>query len=478
MSDPRDLHHAMTSDAITDGARLAALRELGLLDTAPEEEFDRFTAAGRRAARGAGLARLAGRPRPPVLQERARPPGSLGGGARDAAAAIPSASHVVGRGEPLVIADARAAPAASPTTSRCATCRSSPTRGCRSSSPMATPSARCARSTPSRATGPSATCASSSDLAAAVSALLDLRRALNQQSLHDPLTGLPNRALTVAYAEQLSTLGSGGDCSRVAIGIDDLGAINEAYGTAHGDRLISLVGAPHRPSALPRRRPRPAGGRRLRRSCARASPTSWRRSISPTASAPRSAPSRSRSAAISCRCRPPSASPPPAPGSTATRCSPARSSRCAQAKRRPRTDVVMSDAAHRPLGRPRGSRLRGALRGRGPARRDHRRLPADRRAVHRRDRRLRGARPLAPPRARAGRAQRVHPRRRGDRRHRAASASTCCAPPATSWRIGGSIVPADDLQVTVNFSPLQLAVPNIAEVVAAILAERGCPARR
>ena len=33
----------MSTDVIADGARLAALRELGLLDTPPEPEFERFT---------------------------------------------------------------------------------------------------------------------------------------------------------------------------------------------------------------------------------------------------------------------------------------------------------------------------------------------------------------------------------------------------------------------------------------------------
>ena len=79
-------------------------------------------------------------------------------------------------------------------------------------------------------------------LAAGVRALLDLRRAVNQQSLHDALTGLPNRALTVAYSEQLSVVGQGEDLLAIAIGIDELGQINETYGVAHGDRMISLVG--------------------------------------------------------------------------------------------------------------------------------------------------------------------------------------------------------------------------------------------
>ena len=37
-------HHGMTArDALHDGARLAALADLGLLDTGPEDDFDRYT---------------------------------------------------------------------------------------------------------------------------------------------------------------------------------------------------------------------------------------------------------------------------------------------------------------------------------------------------------------------------------------------------------------------------------------------------
>ena len=33
----------------------------------------------------------------------------------------------------------------------------------------------------------------------------------------------------------------------MTIGVNDLGAINEVYGTIQGDRVLKLVGAPDRP---------------------------------------------------------------------------------------------------------------------------------------------------------------------------------------------------------------------------------------
>ena len=79
------------------------------------------------------------------------------------------------------------------------------------------------------------------DLAAAVRTQLELRRALAHQSLRDSLTGLPNRALTVAYADQLTTAHADGAVVALAIGLDDMGTVNDAYGTTHGDRILSLV---------------------------------------------------------------------------------------------------------------------------------------------------------------------------------------------------------------------------------------------
>jgi diguanylate cyclase (GGDEF)-like protein len=230
--------NALSWDSIDDGARLAALGELGILDTAPEPEFDRFTTLA---------AELLGVPVSLVsLVDRDRQFFKSAHGLTDAWAAARETPlshsfcrHPVATGKPLVITDARRDK------------RFTDNLAVRDLSVIAYAGMPLVLSD-GYAVG--ALCAIDTephewterdlrilgDLAAAVATMFDLRRALNQQSLHDPLTGLPNRALTVAYSEQLSTIGDG-DLLAVAIGIDGLGAINEDHGIAHGDRLISLV---------------------------------------------------------------------------------------------------------------------------------------------------------------------------------------------------------------------------------------------
>jgi diguanylate cyclase len=226
-------------DSIDDGARLAALGELGILDTAAEPEFDRFTTLA---------AELLGVPISLVsLIDRDRQFFKSAHGLTDAWAAARETPlshsfcrHPVAIGMPLVVTDARR------------DTRFTDNLAVRDLSVIAYAGMPLVLSD-GYAVG--TLCAIDTephewterdlrilgDLAAAVATMFDLRRALNQQSLHDPLTGLPNRALTVAYSEQLSGIGDGGDLLAVAIGIDGLGAINEDHGIAHGDRLISLV---------------------------------------------------------------------------------------------------------------------------------------------------------------------------------------------------------------------------------------------
>ena len=79
------------------------------------------------------------------------------------------------------------------------------------------------------------------DLAAAVKTLLDLRYSVAHQGLHDRLTGLPNRTLMVMYADQLAAALETGEMLAIAAGINDLGAVNDVYGTDHGDRVLKLV---------------------------------------------------------------------------------------------------------------------------------------------------------------------------------------------------------------------------------------------
>ncbi len=80
------------------------------------------------------------------------------------------------------------------------------------------------------------------DLAATVQTLFDLRRSLTQQRLQDPATGLPSRALTVAYSRQLTSAGNGRDVLAIALGIDEYGAFREAHGKQRTDHVLNLVG--------------------------------------------------------------------------------------------------------------------------------------------------------------------------------------------------------------------------------------------
>jgi diguanylate cyclase (GGDEF)-like protein len=83
------------------------------------------------------------------------------------------------------------------------------------------------------------------DLAAAVTTHLELRKALAEQGLQDRLTGLPNRLLLCAQADQLlKTTGPAGEGSvgAVCMGLDGFGLVNDAYGAGTADRVLQQVG--------------------------------------------------------------------------------------------------------------------------------------------------------------------------------------------------------------------------------------------
>ena len=129
------------------------------------------------------------------------------------------------------------------------------------------------------------------------------------------------------------------------------------------------------------------------------------------------------------------------------------------AQRRPR-DVPRQGAGQEPAGRLRRRHGRGARRradlaqdlaGAADAGQLDGPLPARRSADRRADDGLRGARPLAPPRARAGAAGGVHPARRGDRRDHP-SAAGCCAR-RSARAPSGPPRPAHPLRMAVNLSP-------------------------
>ena len=80
------------------------------------------------------------------------------------------------------------------------------------------------------------------DLAGALRSLLDLRAALADRGLHDRLTGLPNRDLLVARCDQL--LESAEEGSLVAVmcaGLDHFAQVNQAFGTEEADSILRAV---------------------------------------------------------------------------------------------------------------------------------------------------------------------------------------------------------------------------------------------
>jgi diguanylate cyclase (GGDEF)-like protein len=223
-------------ETIADGARVAALGELGILDSAPEPDFDRFTSLA---------AELLGVPVSLVsLVDRDRQYCRSAHGLTEPGHTPLSHSlcwYPVSSGEPFIVSDGRSDP------------RVADHPAVRDLSVIAYAGIPLVISD-GQAVG--TLCAIDrvprdwsdrdlrvlGDLAAAVSTQLDLRRELGRQGLRDALTGLPNRALTVAYCEQLLGIGAGSDLLALAVGIDDLAAVNGHHGVAQGDRIIKLVG--------------------------------------------------------------------------------------------------------------------------------------------------------------------------------------------------------------------------------------------
>lgn len=83
------------------------------------------------------------------------------------------------------------------------------------------------------------------DLAAAVTAHLEVRRALAERSLEDRLTGLANHPLLCAQADQLLEAARPAHEATVAaicIGLDGFGLVSDAYGAAAADRVLQEVG--------------------------------------------------------------------------------------------------------------------------------------------------------------------------------------------------------------------------------------------
>jgi diguanylate cyclase (GGDEF)-like protein len=229
----------MSWEAIADNARLVALHELGVLDTDPEDEFDRLTAL---------TAELLDAPVSTITlidQDRQFWKSAYGITGSWAEARQTPLSHSlcqepVTTGRPLVLSDLRS----DEERADCLALRDLDVVAY-AGMPLVLADgfavgALCAVDHEPHAWS-ERDLRILTDLAGVVSSMLDLRRALNQQMLHDPLTGLPNRALTVSYGEQLSAAEDTGDLLAMAIGIDQLGSLTELHGVAQADQLLNLL---------------------------------------------------------------------------------------------------------------------------------------------------------------------------------------------------------------------------------------------
>ena len=228
---------------IRDGARIAALHDLGLLDTAAEEDFDRYTRlATDLLGVPVSLVSLVDADRQ-FFKSQAGTSGPFGE-ARQTPLSHSFCQHAVASRQPLIVGDAREHPLVADNLA------------IRDLDVIAYAGMPLVLSD-GHAVG--AFCAIDveprdwterdvkilGDLAAAVRAHLELRRSLAAQSLHDRLTGLANRALLCEQADHLLAAGgpsAAGSVAAICLGVDGFALVNEAYGAAVGDKLLAQIG--------------------------------------------------------------------------------------------------------------------------------------------------------------------------------------------------------------------------------------------
>lgn len=230
------------SAVILDGARIAALHDLGLLDSAAEEDFDRYTRLATDLLDvPVSLVSLVDADRQ-FFKSSAGLSGPFGE-ARQTPLTHSFCQHAVAARQPLIVNDARAHPLVGDNLA------------VRDLDVVAYAGMPLVLSD-GHAVG--AFCAIDAkprnwterdvrilaDLAAAVRAHLELRKSLAAQSLHDRLTGLANRTLLCAHADRLlRTRGpaAAGSVAAICVGVDGFALVNEAYGAAVGDKLLAQI---------------------------------------------------------------------------------------------------------------------------------------------------------------------------------------------------------------------------------------------
>lgn len=227
-------------DVIRDGARLSALRDLGLLDAPAEASLDRLTRlAATMLDVPVSLVSL-------VDIDRQFFAGRYGFDDAVAPRQTPLShslcQYVVAGGEPLVIEDTRAEPALADNLAvrdQNVTAYAGIPLVLEDGSAVG---AFCALDfRPRQWTDRELSLLG--ELAATAQELLNLRAAVAQEGLYDRLTGLPNRSLLVAHAEQMLSRPRGsGALVVMCVGLDDFTQINEALGTDHADEVLRAAG--------------------------------------------------------------------------------------------------------------------------------------------------------------------------------------------------------------------------------------------
>jgi diguanylate cyclase (GGDEF)-like protein len=231
---------AVRYDVLRDGARIAALKDLGLLDTTAEEAFDRYTRlATTLLGIPVSLVTLVDADRAFFMSQSGLPDA----GVRQVPLSHSLCKHVAATQQPLIVSDARENPIVAENLAV---------------SELGVIAYAGMPLVLSDGNAVGTFCAIHQvphewsehdlqvlgDLAAAVTAHLELRRTMAERSLNDRLTGIPNRDLLCAQADHLLEAATPDEAAQVAaicIGLDGFALVNDAFGAQAADRVLQEV---------------------------------------------------------------------------------------------------------------------------------------------------------------------------------------------------------------------------------------------